>query len=703
MTEALVTLPDGRKAKVTFDTQEQLDATLADLTKPAELSTWGKVKSVATAPFKDAAGVGETALHTVSQLAAFPVQGAASAYQLATSPAGQRVRNANQAIESVSNGMIYQPKTRAGQEMSGAVDSVLSLPARGADWVGDRVVDETGSAGAGAATSAGLQAIPAILGAKYASSKAATARSAAGANVGNAPAIAKAYVNSRTGLDWDTLTAGFQEKLTKIAQSAGNLDSLQPEAVARQARLEKLGIPATRGQVTRDLGQLTTEENLTRSDAWKGIRDINSAQDVKLHELVSALRDPGAPTTPGAVGESVQGAARQAEANSKAGYQSLYKRAEGTEPNAKVSADPLEAFVKGNPEVLNPQIQHLGWLQSWLNKAKIGQKVDAQGASQVVYDSMGMPKEIPGEVTQVTKNREVRLAELQDLRVKANKIRAGGGPDSYYAGEVIKAIDASMENAPEGALAWKEANAAFKNHKIKFEDQGGVNRLVDDASRTDRRVALEDTFDKTVRNGSNEQLQQVRDLLTKDKSPQGIAAWQALRSATIDHLREKAAGKRAIPGEQGQMQFNSTFVDALHDLAADGKIETLFGKDGAAQLQAIADATRDVRTKPATRIAGPDTSSRLVSMFEKFASTVQKVPVVGDTAVGVVKGVQKLRAMGEDARNAKAAETLPVDEAAKAAETNALRRSRKDNENNALRKLGSVAPGASQNALRDRK
>jgi hypothetical protein len=151
------------------------------------------------------------------------------------------------------------------------------------------------------------------------------------------------------------------------------------------------------------------------------------------------------------------------------------------------------------------------------------------------------------------------------------------------------------------------------------------------------------------------------------------------------------------------MQFNSTFVDALHDLAADGKIETLFGKDGAAQLQAIADATRDVRTKPATRIAGPDTSSRLVSMFEKFASTVQKVPVVGDTAVGVVKGVQKLRAMGEDARNAKAAETLPVDEAAKAAETNALRRSRKDNENNALRKLGSVAPGASQNALRDRK
>ena len=35
MPEALVTLPDGRKAKVTFTDKAQLDATIADLTKPA--------------------------------------------------------------------------------------------------------------------------------------------------------------------------------------------------------------------------------------------------------------------------------------------------------------------------------------------------------------------------------------------------------------------------------------------------------------------------------------------------------------------------------------------------------------------------------------------------------------------------------------------------------------------------------------------
>jgi hypothetical protein len=33
MSEALVTLPDGRKAKITFDSPEQLDATIADLAK----------------------------------------------------------------------------------------------------------------------------------------------------------------------------------------------------------------------------------------------------------------------------------------------------------------------------------------------------------------------------------------------------------------------------------------------------------------------------------------------------------------------------------------------------------------------------------------------------------------------------------------------------------------------------------------------
>jgi len=35
MGEALVTLPDGRKARVTFDSRAQLDAAISDLTKNA--------------------------------------------------------------------------------------------------------------------------------------------------------------------------------------------------------------------------------------------------------------------------------------------------------------------------------------------------------------------------------------------------------------------------------------------------------------------------------------------------------------------------------------------------------------------------------------------------------------------------------------------------------------------------------------------
>ena len=687
------------------DTEAKAIAAYKAASAPPEQSAWGKVKTAVAALPKSAVGAYETGLHVGSQMVAAPVQGVASLWGMATGDSGHRMESARQNINAVGNAMTYQPQTNFGRSMSRTADSILALPAQGGDWVGDRVVDATGSAGAGAATTVALQSIPVLLGARSASAKAARVQPAGGSgSIGAAAQAAQDYVTNRVGMDWNSLSGDFQKKLTQVAQSAGNLDSLSPEAVARQARLEKLGIPATRGQVTRDLGQLTTEENLTRSSAGQGVRDINSAQDVRLHELVSALRDPNAPTTPGAVGDAVQGAARAFEKSSEGHYKALYEKAQNTEPNATVPVDSLEAFVRGNPEVLNPRIQHLAWLQSWLKKSKIGQTIESEGAPQVVYDNMGMPREVPGAVTQITKNREVRLAELQDLRVKANKIRAAGGNDAYYAGEVVKAIDSAMEGAPDGAQAWKDANAAFKAHKLKFEDQGGVNRLVDDASRTDRRVALEDTFDRTVRTGSNDQLRQVRDLLMAEKSPEGAAAWQALKSATVDYLREKAAGKRAIPGENGQLQFNSTFVDALHDLAADGKIETLFGKDGAAQLQAIADATRDVRTKPATRIAGSDTTSRALAMFEKFASTVGKIPLVGDTTVGAVKGVQKLRQMGEDTRAAKQAETLPVDEAAAQSEANALRRNRSNKATNALRMAApGSASGATQNALRDRR
>lgn len=602
------------------------------------------------------AGLGETALHVGSQVLAAPVEGLASAYQLATSPSGSRRSNATAAINKVGNAMVYQPRTDAGQMLSRGVDTALSVPGKIGDTAGDAVTNLTGSPGAGATTSLAIQAIPTLLGARYASGRLIKGN-AAKAAAATPEQAAEAYVNSRTALDWNSLSTAFKQKLSTIAQSATDLNKLDPDAVARQARLDKLQIPATRGQVERSLPQLTTEENLTKSDAGAPIRDINAAQDQRLHELVSALRDPNAPTTRQGVGTMVQSAA-----NAK---QALHARA--------VTA----AYDSARQSGETAQLADIEPLRQWLN-------VPANSRNAGFLKS-AIKDYVPEDGQGITIN------DLENIRKEAvAKTLGPPSTDGHYAGQAIGVIDDILDNS--GGDKYKAARQLYKAGKTEFERQKLMRDMVTDKSgTTDRATALEDTFDRVIRSGSAEQLAQFKNSLTTGGDAgtriAGTSAWKALQGATVDYLRRAAAGKRAIPGEKGQLQFNSTFLDALHELDADGKLNTIFGVQKAQQVRAIAQAVRDVRTKPAGRIAGSDTASRIIATLEKATN----IPIAGPILGGTVKAAQKLYSMGQESRSVKNALSSPVDEQAASTGSNALKTARRKSVTNALYRYGTGA------------
>src|SRR5262249_44410042 len=157
---------------------------------------------------------------------------------LATAPSGLKVQHANQAVQDVGNAMTYQPRTATGQALSGAADYALSLPAKAGDYVANLVAGDNAAANPprkylGAVVDTLVHAIPSVLGAKYAGPEAAP--SPAAATVG-AMARAKAFVQGRTSLDWNSLSSSVRQRLTDIAQDADTLGQLDPVAVERQAR-----------------------------------------------------------------------------------------------------------------------------------------------------------------------------------------------------------------------------------------------------------------------------------------------------------------------------------------------------------------------------------------------------------------------------------------------------------------------------------
>lgn len=644
MGTAMVTLPDGRKARVTFDTQEQLDATVDDLTS-------GASQQAPTAPKKSPGvldnlaanfplGYGEVepALAAGSGMLASIAGAGASAYGLATAPPGLKARTADEYAKKVASALTYQPRTAFGKLVTNAAAIPGELLSKAGDKTADAVFDATGNKYLAAGADVALQGAVNIAGGKLVSKGlgAVTSRlkSEPIATAEQAQA-AESYATSH-GLDWDTLPPVLKKDLAHIAADPEALAGLDPQQAARAARLEKLQVPATRANITRNTGDITAEESFSKADIGQPIRDIKAAQDTRLHGLLDTLRSETGATaeTRQALGKSVQGAERAKLASLKATKTLAYKEARDSgETAAPAEIAPLEEFLSDPTNRRNA-----GYLRS--------------------------------AIDDYAQDGQVSINHLEEIRKEANANVSKGGPEGYFAKKAVKVIDGILDDS--GGDIYKKARAAHAALKTEFDRQGRVKKLVTEKGySTDRAVALEDTFDNVVLRGSAEELGTVKKSLTDTKAGSGKTramgqqAFKDLQGATIDYLKEKAAGKRAIPGENEQLPFNSAFREAFSELDKDGKVDLLFSKQQASLLRELYKVVGDVRTTPATRISGSDTVPRSVAAVSSLLDQISKLPIT-NVGKGLITSLEELRKKGFRKTQVQKAVTSPISEAARA-------------------------------------
>lgn len=597
---------------------------------------------------------GEMALNLGTGAVAMPVAGLAG---LVAAPFVGRERAA-QIVSDTQDALTYQPRGQRAQQMQAALATPMAALASGADRAGEWVADKTGSPALGAATNTVIQAAPAVLwkGAG-AAREALQARAAAKGGTAQAfnqasasaaaNAAAEQYVTGTLGLDWSGVSAAVKAQLADLAASGVDLTSLPADAVARQLKLQSLPVPvpATRGQLMRDRTALRNEENVSETVSGTPIRDVHLAQNQALLDNLDVLKGKVSGTGSTAAtatnaeeaGGAVQAAARAKASKSEANYNALYKKARETEPGAAVSAQPLYDMLQQNPEV-----QHLGFMDSWLKRGKVTTAETTDGIK-------------------VESQRPITLAELDDLRKKAVAIAKTGGTDGYYAGQVAKAVDAAMEQAPDAAKAWRAAREAYKAHQMEFSEQGAVADLVDNASRTDRATALENTV-RTIRNGSLEDIRKVKTtLLTggdEETRTAGKQAWREVRAQVVQGIKDEAT-KNAATNLDGSP--NLTPVALKKAIAAYGpdKLDELLGPGSAKEVYRILDATEVVKT----RVAGSTTVANALAFLEKGLG---KVPG-GKYVVGAAKLVKLTGKLGDEAKTVEQAKTTPIDEAGQTA------------------------------------
>lgn len=536
--------------------------------------------------------------------------------------------------ESMQKELAWQPRTEEGREILASIGKPIAAVGNFAHNVTASVVGEGAANTLGDITtvaSALLPAAGAIKGLKGA------------AAAGDAAKTAESFAASQ-GLDWSKLSDSFKERLTAVAGDAKNLDKLDPEALKREAQLSSLPKPitsGTKGQLTRDPLQQRTEQLLKATDAGAELRQIDIEQNAALQENLDVLRGKTNASGDLNVGKSVQGALRDRYKASQRMVSALYKKAEAAgELQGPVNVDKVVEYLTNHEDP-----SQVSYALSKLKKLGVIQE------------------ESEGGIT-VNSNRPMTLNELEGVRRAAVAAGKDGGTKGHYAGELRSIIDEAEEGA--GGEAFKAARAARKQVGDEFERTSAIARLVKNKRMSsDRATALEDTFHKTVLEGSLEDVMNVKKSLQGSK---GTAAWNDLRGAVIDYIKDKATGgKLGLTNQAGDLNATWGGMKRAIENIGDDKLKFILGENDANILKDIVDAAQVLKTEAPTGVKGSATADKMLTLLDRLGG----IPFAGkafDVVSGVGKGIKKASQIGKGGRDTKEAMTSPLSQAAKDAE-----------------------------------
>ena len=411
-------------------------------------------------------------------------------------------------------------------------------------------------------------------------------------------------------------------------------------ATLRQGKADELPVPInlTKGQRERTFEQQQFEREVAKNpEVGAPIRERFADQNDAIYKNFDAFVDmTGAEMADlRSVGTSVDQAIRARAARDKTKIRTLYKEAEKAgELEQPVTLDGVVQHINDNwPDVATAPL--LKTAKDWAIKLGIATE-DANGNL------------VAAPVT-LKRAETFRQAINRNTDMEATNIRQA----SILKGAVDQATDGL------GGNLYKQARAARAKYAADYENVGLIKDLVGmKRTSADRVVALENVFDRSIKNGSLDDVRQLRRIL-QTEGESGQQAWKELQGATIRHIQDQAFGGASRDVRGNPVVSAPALERAVASLDRSGKLDFIFGKKGAEQIRLINDVAKDVATAPPGAVNTSNTASALLTALDTVASygtTGLPVPVAHllKASITTMKN-RKLKARVQAALNAKGA------------------------------------------------
>jgi len=361
------------------------------------------------------------------------------------------------------------------------------------------------------------------------------------------------------------------------------------EDLMRQERLQRLNIPATAGERTKNLAQQQFESEVQRGV----VTGISEEAKTKLAEQMSGFKanqqkaivqnfermtnEVGAevadPTQMRAVGKIVDKALNDEYTKKYDAYKALYAQADNAgETLQQVPYKNLLDFI----ETKTPT-----------QRQKLDPILDSVAESLRMNDPQG--------------TGTISVRALEDIYQQIGTVK-----DSANA-KPMKNIITQMGEGAGGEL-YQKARAARAQLAKEFEDVSRVDKLLGTkAGYADRRVALDDVFKHVVLDGSLEEMRTVTKLLKK-AGPEGQQAYKELQGQTIQHMKDMLT-----KSDQPSFRNLNTLINQLD---AEDKLVYMFGKTGRNEIMDLRDAIKDVLVKQPGAVNYSNTSGAVLRGLE---------------------------------------------------------------------------------------
>lgn len=451
----------------------------------------------------------------------------------------------------------------------------------------------------------------------------------------------------RLGLQWGSLDDGLKTRVQRNIDDALTINSdLTPEALARKAVYESLGIKPTRALITRNFDDALNEQNLLTEPEGAAIRQLYAQNNRAFQQQIRSLAPEGvSPTDRPTFGAALRAPVAKGELRSQQLANKVFNRAMEAEGGNRATVQPLVDYLQDNIAILNATNAGKPVI-AYLQKMGI---IDPDNMQQIATPKSTSPTGVG------FKAADINLRELSALRKVVNtawKSATNSGDDTA----------AAQLNQMRGLLNQAEGNAGgelFKAYRQlrtakagRYEDNPLIDKLLSDKRGYRGTDLIEDSevFSKAVLGSSPEQFSKLWPRLTPK-------AKRLTQAQTARYIEERAFNNMAT-NEQGDIVASAAKLNQALDALSPQKMRLIYGAEKAERIGSLNQALREISNPPRGTVP-QGSAPKLTYLTRNILKLIgMKLPVIGDSVTKSVEDAARSKA--SQAAADRAINTLPA-------------------------------------------